>query len=433
MKGRTPSPLRDRSKSRLGSPLRCRVPSPLRSPNSSFRTSTSSFHSALGNSVAYSGAAFAQQDDTLPGRGLYVPMQRGLGPRGPSQRDPMSRQQRGEGNAVRQRGDAGHAHSSSSPPTARFSQVGAQAQVRFSMPAVSYEAIPEDPLDRAVEAHARQLPINSARALLLRRLAYADYEVDGRRVRINWRGSEVMVYAAVEEEGVPSIEPLASYLHRAADHALARAYLSSPVTSFDRPEAPVGRLSSASGPWAPQGGSFILRPSESGSFLLNGRGSEGGGGGSFGGSSLGGGSFYGVHTTSSAAPPPSSASAAAASVQHGGSIQAANPLQRHTSTASFYMRHGTAGDRAPSQGPPAGHHLAAAPGAPPPPAATLPPPPATAPPGGAGQPMPGARRGSGGMTPPIPGPCVALPRAHTQVEGPPRLLGRQPFFQVLKA
>jgi len=51
----------------------------------SFRIAPS-FTDALGNSLTYSGAA-AQQDENLPGRGLYVPMQRGLGMRGKGAED----------------------------------------------------------------------------------------------------------------------------------------------------------------------------------------------------------------------------------------------------------------------------------------------------------------------------------------------------------
>mmetsp|Transcript_102780 Transcript_102780/g.299784 ORF Transcript_102780/g.299784 Transcript_102780/m.299784 type:complete len:324 (-) Transcript_102780:169-1140(-) len=74
-----------------------RTPSPLphrwsssRSPCSSFRTAPS-FREALGGSLAYTGAAAAQQEELLPGRGLYVPFQRGLEPRGVSRPPPALR------------------------------------------------------------------------------------------------------------------------------------------------------------------------------------------------------------------------------------------------------------------------------------------------------------------------------------------------------
>jgi len=68
---------------------RARTPSPLtgrlssRSPGCSFRTAPS-FREPLGGSLAYTGAAAAQQEELLPGRGLYVPMQRGIESRGAS-------------------------------------------------------------------------------------------------------------------------------------------------------------------------------------------------------------------------------------------------------------------------------------------------------------------------------------------------------------
>jgi len=81
---------------RTPSPLPCKW-SHSRSPVS-FRTAPS-FREALGSSLPYTGAAAAQQDDLLPGRGLYVPMQRGLEARGTS-RPPV----RSEGAAHSARG-----------------------------------------------------------------------------------------------------------------------------------------------------------------------------------------------------------------------------------------------------------------------------------------------------------------------------------------
>mmetsp|Transcript_96629 Transcript_96629/g.288518 ORF Transcript_96629/g.288518 Transcript_96629/m.288518 type:complete len:337 (+) Transcript_96629:63-1073(+) len=78
-----------------GNGARRGTPSPLPSrwtssgsPRSSFRTAPS-FREAFGGSLPYTGAA-AAQEETLPGRGLYVPMQRGIGQRGAS-RPPVRR------------------------------------------------------------------------------------------------------------------------------------------------------------------------------------------------------------------------------------------------------------------------------------------------------------------------------------------------------
>uniref|UniRef100_A0A7S1L3F7 Uncharacterized protein n=1 Tax=Alexandrium catenella TaxID=2925 RepID=A0A7S1L3F7_ALECA len=90
-----PKPLWERQRPRrCNSRTNCnrlrRTPSPLPgrwsasgSPCSSFCTAPS-FREALGGSLAYTGAAAAQQEEPLPGRGLYVAMQRGLEPRGTS-------------------------------------------------------------------------------------------------------------------------------------------------------------------------------------------------------------------------------------------------------------------------------------------------------------------------------------------------------------
>mmetsp|Transcript_90829 Transcript_90829/g.259842 ORF Transcript_90829/g.259842 Transcript_90829/m.259842 type:complete len:445 (+) Transcript_90829:75-1409(+) len=349
--GRSSSPLRTRG----------RGSSPMRSSNSSFRTSTSSFHSTIGmGAVPYSGAAMG---DSMGCGGLYVPMQRGLGPRGSAQRESLNRPNRGESRESRQRNTADgypqQQHHSSNAP------------VRFSVPATSYEAVADDPLDRAVEGLARQLPVNSGKALLMRRLSHAEYEVDGRHVRVRLQGHEVI---AMPSEGAGSTELFASYLLRAADHALARALRGNAGSSDNRGDAQY-RMTSANGARGTAGGSFVLRSSENGSFLLN--RSEGGGGGSF--ASLSGGSFYGVY------PAPSSAPGGAAGQPHNHQQQQQNQVQRQPTGGggSFYMRPGTGMDRSASHGP-SGGHLAR--------------------PGMAPQPR------QGGMTPPMP----SLPRNFMQ-------------------
>mmetsp|Transcript_113813 Transcript_113813/g.353594 ORF Transcript_113813/g.353594 Transcript_113813/m.353594 type:complete len:327 (+) Transcript_113813:98-1078(+) len=180
-------------KSRSSCSRQRRTPSPLRStgissrsPAPSFRAARS-FREALGGSLAFSGAAAAQQEESLPGRGLYVPMQRGLGPRGTSR--PLAQ----------------------GPP----------------MAAASYEASPEDALDQLLEAHARLLPGNVARVLLLRKLALGEYEVDNCRVSITMQGTEAVVVhmQGVAGEDDSCAEPLMSFLYRAADAAFTRSVL----------------------------------------------------------------------------------------------------------------------------------------------------------------------------------------------------------------
>lgn len=361
--------------------LRTRCSSPFRSPTSSFRTNTSSFHSALGGSLACSGAAFGHQDEAVPGRGLYVPMQRGLGPQGPApaNRDALNRSRR----------EVRSAASQPPPRERRGSWQGAAQPPRFSVPAASYEAVREDALDCIVETLARQLPPNYGRALLLRRLSQGEYEVDGRRLGVGWQGAEVVALIP-KEDGSTVAEPFASFLRNSADHALSRAYAS--ASGAAQPGAgrrPGGSLSiavgSGAGGAAPHGegqqevlrhyptgtGSFLLRPNESGSFILQGRE------GSFGASSFGANSFYGVYGISSSgtpcaagglvgaaggkdvrggpapAPLPIAPRGTAPAVANG---QVPHPLQ-HCSTASFYMSMrgvptpGCMADRTPSQAP----------------------------------------------------------------------------------
>jgi len=387
---RSPSPLhygldRDLDRARRGGrhrkdsgELRTRCSSPFRSPTSSFRTNTSSFHSSLGSSLACTGAAFGHQEDGIPVRGLYVSMQRGLGPPAPAGgggRDALGRSRREARNSASQ-----------PPPRQRRGslQETSVVQPRFSVPAASYEAVQEDVLDCLVEALARQLPANYGRALLLRRLSPGEYEVDGRRLGIGWQGAEVVVRLP-KEDGTTSMEPLASYLRDAADRALCRAYATTPGPaaipggSLTIPVGTSSGIATAGAPGAtgqhqevsrhfppPQTGSFFLRSGENGSFVLHGRE------GSFGGSSLGG-SFYGVYGVSTA--PTSCHSACGACVgkdprcpgppaplpiaPHGtmplvAAGQVPHPLQ-HCTTASFYMNMrgvpppGGVADRKPSQ------------------------------------------------------------------------------------
>jgi len=198
-KNEVPSPLPwdSSSRKRETTPLRNR------SPVQSFR-STGSF--ALGNSMACTGAALAQEDN-MPGRGLYISMQGGLGPRDRQNKDRRER-----------RSDA----SPQTPLQQRRTSSRTNVRVMPVCQAANYEAFPEDSLDVMVQDVARRLPQNGARALLLRRLSRGEYEVDGARVSINIRGSEAYVYPT-NDDGNGKPETLSSYLLRAADSALARS------------------------------------------------------------------------------------------------------------------------------------------------------------------------------------------------------------------
>lgn len=405
--------------------------------------SSPSFQGALGNSFACSAAAFARQEDALPGRGLYVPMQRGLGTRCLAGGRPNSRRDTLCPSRVPSSrsppASKARAASQSQPPPGPHLGSGS-VQLRFPGPAANYEAAPEDPLDRAMEAHTRQLPASAARALLLRRLAPGDYEIDGRRVRVGWRGAEVVAFAPAppgEEENCLGGESLLSFLLQAADRALARAHwnMSNGGGSFETREA--GRLTT--GAWAAQGsGSFVMRPGEGGSFLLNSR--EGSAAGSFysvygsaatggGGQAAaakdhrmevpgwmacqeatsqrgggpgpapppGGGSSVAASAAAAAAITAAAGAAAAALAMHGSHVQAppAIALQRQASAASFYVRTAP-GSGGPDRG--AGSHQ--------------------------GQP--------GAATPSLPASCFALPRAHTQgsVGQPPTLVYAPQYVTV---
>lgn len=246
------------------------------SPVNSFRH-VPSFQSALGGSFACSGAAM--DDRGMPGQGLYVSMQRGLGPRG---NPPASAGGRGN--------QGGRAASSNSPPRMRSR---ASSLVRTSLaPALSYEANQEDPIDSAVEQHARQLPVNCGRALLLRRIAPNEYEVDGFRVTIGWRGNELCAFPPrgggdPDEPVKRGGEPLQSYLMRVADRALARSMMQAQVgQSFESREGISGQQlqhalqKAAAGQQqrGPQGGSFLCRTNDGGSFIIgrDGYNSQGG-------------------------------------------------------------------------------------------------------------------------------------------------------------
>eukprot|EP00913_Durusdinium_trenchii_P020022 g18819.t1 len=95
----------------------------------SYRSTTSL--SPLGTAIACSGAAL--QDDSQPGRGLYVAMQRGLGPR-----DSHARDRRSDGSPTSTRHER--------PSTPLQQRRNARNSVAAVLPcaAASYEAVSED-------------------------------------------------------------------------------------------------------------------------------------------------------------------------------------------------------------------------------------------------------------------------------------------------
>lgn len=181
-------------------------PAAQRSPKGTFpQTPSASFNSPFGEVIACSGAAFAQKEEQLPGRGLYVPMQKGLGAKERQQ----ERRVRGPPSPTILSRPAGP-------------QLASKASQQGPVFAHLYTGVREDPVDMIMEKVLKKLPANSARALQLQRLSRGEYEVDGVRVSLGVRGSEVV---AVETSGPPTGgggEPLEKYIGRVADVALGR-------------------------------------------------------------------------------------------------------------------------------------------------------------------------------------------------------------------
>jgi len=244
-KNEVPSPLPwdSSSRKRETTPLRNR------SPVQSFR-STSSF--ALGNSMACTGAALAQQEDNMPGRGLYVSMQKGLGPCDRLKQDRRDR-----------RSD----HSPQTPLQQRRTSSRTSVRAPPVAQAVNYEAIPEDSLDMMVQDAARRLPQNGARALLMRRLSRGEYEIDGARVSITMRGNEAYVYPT-NDDGTDQPESLSRYLVRAADSALAKSMSTASFNvSHDMRMMGLPPPPPLPGNWNGNSGVLVRGP-DGGSFLL---------------------------------------------------------------------------------------------------------------------------------------------------------------------
>lgn len=237
-------------------PKRDTTPLRNRSPMQTYRSTTSL--SPLGTAIACSGAAL--QEDSQPGRGLYVAMQRGLGPR--ESRESVRDNRRGDGSPARP-----------TTPVQQRRNVRNSTAVAPPCPAAHYEGIAEDSLDMYMQRVARGLPQNGARSLFIRRLSRGEYEVDGCRVSITMRHGEALVYPTNGNDDLAAGDDLKSYLLRAADRALAAR-----SSSFNHHEVmsriPFGRVPpSSSGQYAgvlvraPDGGSFLL-----GSSFYSGKG-----------------------------------------------------------------------------------------------------------------------------------------------------------------
>lgn len=225
-------------------PQQLRTPSPVQRHWGGCRSPASSVREAFGNSLTYSGAA-AIPEDELPGRGLYVSMQRGLGARGTSRPGGMCSSR------------------SAFSSTAGAPSASSRSSQCYTNVAASYEARPDDAIDQLVETHARLLPVDTAKVLILRRHGHGEYEVDGCRVHIAWRGSEACVFPLGDTSQREAGEPLVSFLWRAADAAHARQMARSSCSDLVRARAP---LVTACG--APNSGSFLLN-SDGSSFLIS--------------------------------------------------------------------------------------------------------------------------------------------------------------------
>lgn len=149
-----------------------------------------------------------QDDEIIGGTGFHVPVQRGLGHTWTAKsQEPPKR----PGPRPRE------------PPFAEAPQT--------AVPAATYQAMQCDNIDHHFEIELRRLAPNAARALLVRRLAHGSYEVDGGRVSVAVRAGDAgeRQVVASPAEAADRTEPLASYLRRMADVALARAMRPPPV------------------------------------------------------------------------------------------------------------------------------------------------------------------------------------------------------------
>jgi len=183
----------------------------------------------LGGHLPCTAAALGSQENALPGRGLYVAMQRG-----------MSYDTNGLHDRPAMSSEMPSTSSREASPRVlhrKLAKIRAESPGRM-IPAENYRGCPDDAIDEAVAAECLLLPRHHAKALLIRRIAPGEYEVDGVPVRFTYskeerEAAEVMVSTpGLEHEGM---EPLSRYLPRAAEQALARAPIDLELPAFPWP------------------------------------------------------------------------------------------------------------------------------------------------------------------------------------------------------
>jgi len=157
------------------------------------------------------------EDSSLGGRGLYVPVQRGFS------------------NYIFQDGvkstRALQKHEDSDDEESALSWDGLRAMATFlrpespgrMKPASRYVAAPEDPIDEALAAQLRQLPLHMAEELHIRRIAPGEYEFDGLPAQLRWCVQRDTQEVIVIPQDGSAQQMLNSFLWRVADVGVTRA------------------------------------------------------------------------------------------------------------------------------------------------------------------------------------------------------------------
>jgi hypothetical protein len=174
--------------------------------------------SALGSHLAVTAAALGSEA-SVPGQGLYVSMQRGCNVR--------------EGRSKSFELPSGD--SLYSLPR-RPANIRSESPGRM-IPASKYEGTPEDSIDEALAAECQRLPHSTAQALLIRRIAHGEYEVDGVPVRLSWDEADTpmqVVVLTLSSENARA-EPLARFLPTAANAAFKKSSPEVEIPSFPWP------------------------------------------------------------------------------------------------------------------------------------------------------------------------------------------------------
>lgn len=129
------------------------------------------------------------------------------------------------------------------PPV--IAKAHAVASPILPIPAFKYKGIMGDMVDLGMSWTLRKLDAKSTQALWLRRLAPGKYEIDRRRVTVDWLKDSKSVILAVQEDDVRTGErtPLLQYLQMAAGVAAAREAHATPTGgSFDMSKQQTGSL-----------------------------------------------------------------------------------------------------------------------------------------------------------------------------------------------